>query len=162
MALFSSKTEKHHDAAKLAGTEKTSAKVEKKMTDAKKTAKAMRVTKTIQPAVTSPAVKVVKTPAVIAIPKTAAVSVIIAPHMTEKAGIQHESQNIYVFKVEGVATKGSVTKAVKAQFKVTPVKVNIINIPNRPITYRGRPSTASGFKKAMVFLKKGDKIEFAA
>ncbi len=152
MALFSTKTEKKHDAAKIAGAEKAT-----KVVKAKKPAKAK---KAIEGAVTSPAVKAAKTPAVVVSTKT--VSVIIAPHMTEKAGIQHEAQNIYTFKVLKEATKGSVTKAIKSQYKVTPVKVNIVNIPDRPITYRGRPSTSSGFKKAMVFLKKGDKIDFAA
>ena len=152
MALFSTKTEKKHDAAKIAGAEKAT-KVVKAKKPAKKAA--------IVPAVTSPAVKTAKAPAVVA-PKVAAVSVIIAPHMTEKAGIQHEKQNIYTFKVLGTATKGSITKAIKDAYKITPVKVNIVNIPDRPITYRGRPSVASGFKKAMVFLKKGDKIDFAA
>lgn len=151
MALFSSKTEKKHDAAKIAGAEKAS-----KAIKVKKAPKA----KAPLAAVTSPAVKTAKTPAVVAEAK--AVSVIIAPHMTEKAGLQNEAQNIYTFKVLNAATKGSVTKAIKSQYKVTPVKVNIINIPDRPITYRGRPSTSAGFKKALVFLKKGDKIEFTA
>ncbi|MEI6057446.1 MAG: 50S ribosomal protein L23 [bacterium] len=162
MALFSTKTEKKHDAAKIASAPKAT-KAVKKTTADKKAAKS----KPMEAAITSPAVKVVKatkvTKAEVAIaPVTKIVSVIIAPHMTEKAGIQHEALNVYTFKVLGTATKGSITKAIKSEYKVTPVKVNIVNIPDRPITYRGRPSTASGFKKAMVFLKKGDKIEFAA
>ena len=53
MALFSTKTEKKHDAAKIAGAEKAT-KVVKAKKPAKKAA--------IVPAVTSPAVKTAKAP----------------------------------------------------------------------------------------------------
>jgi large subunit ribosomal protein L23 len=157
MALFSSTTKKHHAAAKLEGTETPA-----------KTVKAKKAPKSapIQAPVTSSAVKPVKAGSLAKIdqvvPAAKPASIILSAHMTEKAGLQHEAQNIYTFKVADEATKGSIKKAVKAQYKVTPLKVNIVRIPNRPITYRGRMATQSGFKKALVFLKKGDKIEFAA
>ncbi len=86
--------------------------------------------------------------------------VVIRPHITEKAGIAAESKGVYTFRVSADATKTTVAKAIEAIYNVSPVKVNIINRSSRDVVVRGRQGKVSGFKKAMVFLKKGDKIEF--
>jgi ribosomal protein L23 len=49
---------------------------------------------------------------------------------------------------------------VKELYKVTPVKVNIINLPAKIVFTRGKSGRKAGVKKAVVYLKKGDKIEF--
>lgn len=85
----------------------------------------------------------------------------LTPRVTEKAGISSESHNIYVFEVEKIATKITVARAVKAAYKVSPIKVNIVNLPAKKVFVRGKFGTTSGVKKALVFLKKGDKIEIA-
>jgi large subunit ribosomal protein L23 len=82
------------------------------------------------------------------------------PRITEKAGIAGEA-NIYTFEVDKNATKGKIKQAVKELYKVTPVKVNIINLPVKNVFVRGKFGTQAGIKKALVFLKKGDKIEIA-
>jgi large subunit ribosomal protein L23 len=88
--------------------------------------------------------------------------VIIRPHITEKAAIK-TGDNTYVFEVSPRATKTEVAKAIAAIFKVIPRKVNIVSMAPRKVAQRqrrGPKGTKSGMKKAYVFLKKGDKIEF--
>ncbi len=87
-------------------------------------------------------------------------SVIVAPRITEKAVGQND-KNVYTFIVRRDATKYTVADAVKAIFKVTPVKVNIVNKSPRQFMSRskGRVQSEKGMKKAYVYLKKGDRID---
>lgn len=87
-------------------------------------------------------------------------SVIINPRVTEKA-VRQNDNNVYTFVVRRDATKFTVADAVKSLFKVTPVKVNIVNKTPRQFMSRskGRTVTQKGMKKAYVYLKKGDRIE---
>ncbi len=86
--------------------------------------------------------------------------IISRPRVTEKAGLLSE-MNVYTFEVAKTATKGKVKTAIAEMYKVTPVRVNIINLPRRKVFIRGRFGSQGGVKKALVFLKKGDKIEIA-
>ncbi len=86
--------------------------------------------------------------------------IIKKPRITEKSGIQAEMMGVYTFEVTDKANKKNVAKAVKELYKVTPVKVNITNLPAKVIFSRGKTGRKSGIKKAVVYLKKGDKIEF--
>lgn len=86
--------------------------------------------------------------------------IIKKPRITEKSGLQAESSNIYTFEVTAKANKKNVSKAIKEIYKVTPVKVNITNLPAKKVFSRGKTGRTSGVKKAVVYLKKGDKIEF--
>jgi len=85
-----------------------------------------------------------------------AVSVLI-PHITEKATFLGE-KNAYVFKVEPEFNKIMIRQAVKKQYNVEPAKVRIINIPGKMVFIRRRRAQKAGYKKAVVYLKKGDKI----
>jgi len=87
-------------------------------------------------------------------------SVIIKPRVTEKA-VRQNDQNVYTFIVRRDATKFTVADAVKALFKVTPVKVNIVNkTPRQSMSKsKGRKQMENGMKKAYVYLKKGDRID---
>lgn len=87
-------------------------------------------------------------------------SVIKNPRITEKAGIKSESQNVYTFEVTKDATKKNVGEAMKLIYKVTPIKINIVNLPAKNVTARGKKGVKQAVKKALVFLKKGDKIAF--
>jgi len=51
-----------------------------------------------------------------------------------------------------------VKQAVKKQYNVEPTKVRIINIPGKMVFIRRRRAQKAGYKKAVVYLKKGDKI----
>ena len=88
-------------------------------------------------------------------------SVLLNPRITEKASLLAES-NVYTFDVAPKTTKSEIAKAVKAAYKVTPLKVRTVTIPKKttaPRGRRGKPGTTGGGKKAYVYLKKGDKIE---
>lgn len=81
----------------------------------------------------------------------------LIPHITEKATFLGE-KDAYVFKVEPAFNKIMVRQAVKKQYNVEPVKVSIINIPGKTVFIRRRRAQRPGYKKAIVYLKKGDKI----
>ncbi len=86
-------------------------------------------------------------------------SVILRPRITEKSGILSQG-GVYTFEVTKGANKNSVASAVKALYKVIPVKVAILNNPARNVFIRGRRGVVPGVRKALVTLKKGDKIDF--
>jgi large subunit ribosomal protein L23 len=86
--------------------------------------------------------------------------IIKKPRITEKSGLQAEGFGVYTFEVTAEANKKNVAKAIKELYKVTPVKVNITHLPMKKIFSRGKNGQKSGVKKAVVYLKKGDKIEF--
>ena len=92
--------------------------------------------------------------------------IIKRPRITEKSGLQAEGTGsaegfaVYTFEVMAGANKKSVAKAIKEIYKVTPIKVNITNLPAKLVFSRGKNGRKSGVKKAVVYLKKGDKIEF--
>lgn len=86
--------------------------------------------------------------------------VLIKPRLTEKAARLGSTDNVYTFNVDQRANKIQIKKAIQQYHKVTPLKVNIIVNNPRPRSFRGKKGTMAGFKKAMVFLKKGDTIDF--
>jgi large subunit ribosomal protein L23 len=81
------------------------------------------------------------------------------PRVTEKSAILVE-KNAYTFEVASDATKPEVKAAIKAMYKVTPVRINMTAGTRKNIVRRGKPGVKTGSKKAVVHLKKGDKIEF--
>lgn len=87
--------------------------------------------------------------------------VILRPRITEKATILSEKNNVYVFEVNTKATKPLVEKAIRALYSVSPEKVTMVRNPAKSVVVRGKPGMKGGVKKAYVFLKKGEKIEFA-
>ncbi len=86
-------------------------------------------------------------------------SVIRNPRITEKAA-HISDQNVYTFDVAPGAGKIEIAKAVKAIYNLTPVKVNVSAIPTKRVFRATHIGVKRGGRKAYVFLKKGDKIEF--
>ena len=86
--------------------------------------------------------------------------VILNPRITEKAAMV-SGNNAFVFDVATRANKVQIKRAIIAQYKVTPLKVNVISQKPRKVMRRGRKVHQAGSKKAVVFLKKGDSIELA-
>ena len=80
------------------------------------------------------------------------------PIITEKATILSE-QNKTVFKVHEKANKKIIKKNIEKIFKVSVVKVNIINQKTKIKLKQGRKSYKTGYKKAIVTLKKGQSID---
>ena len=83
---------------------------------------------------------------------------IISPMVTEKSTNLSE-QNKIVFKVPSKANKKNLKKNIEKIFKVNVTKINIINKQNRIKITRGKKVRVSGFKKAIITLKKGQSID---
>ncbi|MEK7614563.1 MAG: 50S ribosomal protein L23 [Patescibacteria group bacterium] len=79
--------------------------------------------------------------------------------ITEKASLL-SGNNVYTFDVPKDFNKIEISKAIKAVYNVSPVQIRTLAVPAKNITYRGKPGVKQGGKKALVYLKKGDKIEF--
>ncbi len=83
------------------------------------------------------------------------------PRITEKSTKLSETDRpIYVFEVDSSANKHLVNLAIQEIYKVKPVKINVVNVKPKRVFNRGKWGKTSSFKKAVVYLKRGDKIEF--
>lgn len=84
--------------------------------------------------------------------------VLMEPWITEKT---HKAiaDNKYTFKVIRSATKKQVKLAIEGMYKVKVEKITVVNVKPKKKAYGRHEGTISGFKKATVTLKKGDKIE---
>ena len=80
------------------------------------------------------------------------------PIITEKATILSE-QNKTVFRVHEKANKNVIKKNIEKLFKVNVVKINIINQKTKIKMKQGKKSYKTGYKKAIVTLKKGQSID---
>ncbi len=67
-------------------------------------------------------------------------NILIRPHITEKATVSAE-------------------KSFKEKYKLSPVKIKTVTIPAKNVFVRGKKGKKSGYKKAYIYLKKGEKIE---
>lgn len=86
-------------------------------------------------------------------------TVLVKPWVTEKAALQANKTNTYVFEVSKDATKKSVIASIKDLYKITPIRVHLLAIPHKKVFRRGKVGMTGGGKKAYIHLKKGDKIE---
>ena len=86
--------------------------------------------------------------------------VIMRPHITEKSTNLSSQNNVYAFRVSGKANKAMIKRAVEELYKVTVEKVAVISMPPKKRFVLGKFGTKPGYKKALVYLKEGDKIEF--
>jgi large subunit ribosomal protein L23 len=83
---------------------------------------------------------------------------ILSPLVTEKTTNMSE-QNKIVFKVPSSANKKNLKTNIEKIFKVNITKINIINKQSRTKLARGKKVKVSGFKKAVITLKKGQSID---
>ena len=83
---------------------------------------------------------------------------ILSPVVTEKSTNLSELNKI-TFKVPDDANKKNLKKNIEKIFKVNVTKINIINKQNRVKVTRGKKVRVSGFKKAIITLKKGQSID---
>lgn len=84
--------------------------------------------------------------------------IILKPLVSEKS-VKGMDALKYSFKVDKKANKIEIKKAVEEIFKVKVDKVNISYIPGKRKWWRGKLSWTSNWKKAVVTLKPGNKIE---
>lgn len=87
--------------------------------------------------------------------------VIKNPRITEKATFISEKNNVYTFDVATNSNEREIKGAIKAIYNVEPIKVNVVNKKGQLVFQRGKLGKRPLSKKAYVYLKKGDKIEFA-
>ncbi|HRU39776.1 MAG TPA: 50S ribosomal protein L23 [Candidatus Goldiibacteriota bacterium] len=85
--------------------------------------------------------------------------IIKKPSLTEKSGLVREKGNFYTFQVEKTATKKQIKKAIEGLFKVHVERVNTVMMPGKAKRFGRSVSAAVKFKKAIVKLKKDEKIE---
>jgi len=83
---------------------------------------------------------------------------ILTPLVTEKS-TNLSVQNKVIFKVPNRTNKINLKKNIEKIFKVNVTKINIINKQPRKKTVRGKKINVSGYKKAIITLKKGQNID---
>ena len=81
------------------------------------------------------------------------------PLITEK-NTTLQAQGKYAFEVAGEANKHQIKQAVEKAFKVEVTAVNVMTMPGKKRRVGGRQVLTQSWKKAIVTLKPGDKIEF--
>jgi len=86
--------------------------------------------------------------------------IIKKPLVTEKGTLAQQSANQYFFAVDTRATKYDVRSAVEAVFKVKVEDVRTMNVPGKFKRVGKSAGRTSAWKKAIVTLKEGDRIEF--
>jgi len=90
--------------------------------------------------------------------------ILLKPILTEKLTSQEEPLNRYGFLVERSANKVQIKKAVEEMYGVTVDSVNTMRYAGKNKSRFTRAGLIAGrgnhFKKAMVTLRKGEKIDF--
>jgi large subunit ribosomal protein L23 len=87
--------------------------------------------------------------------------IIDRPVITERATLAAEQDKV-IFRVKLTASKGEVKEAVEALFKVKVKKVNTTITGGKNKRFKGHAGVRSDYKKAIVTLEKGQKIDIAA
>lgn len=94
--------------------------------------------------------------------REALMTVLLAPHVTEKTSLATQNHNQYVFRVRRDATKTDIKRAVELMFEV---KVEGVQVANEPGKHRrtGRiAGRTQDWKKAYVSLAQGQTIDYEA
>mgnify|MGYP001613750039 FL=1 len=85
-------------------------------------------------------------------------SILLKVLVTEKIA-RLGDKGVYAFGVSNFATKISVAKAIKARYGVLPRSVRMMNVRGKYVRYGRSEGRRADWKKAMVFLKEGDRID---
>lgn len=86
-------------------------------------------------------------------------SLLIRPRVTEKATELGTNKNVYVFEVPRSVSKPQIKKVIFDLYKVSPVKIATVKIPEKKFFIRGKSGKRGAGKKVYVYLKKEDKLE---
>lgn len=84
-------------------------------------------------------------------------TILVRPVLSEKTNNMREAGK-YVFKVDARANKIQIKEAVRRLFKVTPLSCNVMKVAGKPKRLRYRAGTTPTWKKAVVTIKKDEKI----
>ncbi len=86
-------------------------------------------------------------------------AVLRRPLITEK-NTMLQAQGKYAFEIAREANKPQIKQAVEKAFKVKVLAVNVMTVPGKTRRVGRRQVLTQSWKKAIVTLKPGDKIEF--
>jgi large subunit ribosomal protein L23 len=89
-------------------------------------------------------------------------SVLIAPHVTEKSSLAMQNHNQYTFRVRRDATKTDIKKAVELMFDVKVAGVQVVNEPGKSRRFGQHAGRTQDWKKAYVSLAEGQSIDYEA
>jgi large subunit ribosomal protein L23 len=89
-------------------------------------------------------------------------SVLIAPHVTEKTSLAMQNHNQYTFRVRRDATKTDVKKAVELMFDVKVAGVRVVNEVGKSRRFGKTVGRTQDWKKAYVSLAGGQTIDYEA
>jgi large subunit ribosomal protein L23 len=89
-------------------------------------------------------------------------SVLIAPHVTEKTSLAMQNHNQYTFRVRREATKNDIKKAVEMMFDVKVAGVQVVNEPGKQRRFGRIAGRTQDWKKAYVSLNEGQTIDYEA
>lgn len=85
--------------------------------------------------------------------------ILVSPHVTEKSTTLSD-RSVYIFKVGRNSTKPQIKKAVGELYRVNVRSVNVVNQKPKVRIFRRVKGRKPGYKKAIVALSSGQKIEF--
>ena len=85
--------------------------------------------------------------------------IIQEPLITEKMTKESEKLGKYAFRVHPKANKKEVQSAIEKIFNVHVTRVNTLNNAGKWRRVRSQPGKTADWKKAIVTLKKGEKID---
>ncbi|MBW1786490.1 MAG: 50S ribosomal protein L23 [Deltaproteobacteria bacterium] len=86
--------------------------------------------------------------------------IIKEPHVTEKATLQKELSNQITFKVHKKANKVQIKQAVELLLKAKVIEVKTMNVKGKNRRLGRNVGKRPDWKKAMVKLAPGEKVEF--
>jgi large subunit ribosomal protein L23 len=87
-------------------------------------------------------------------------TILLAPHVSEKSARASEQANQVVFRVRRDATKPEIKAAIELMFEVKVDSVNVVNAEGKVKRFGQRFGRRSDFKKAYVRLAEGQNIDF--
>lgn len=91
----------------------------------------------------------------------AAYTIVLNPVISEKGTDLSQRENRVVFRVDSRANKIEIRKAIEELYPVKVTSVNTLRVKGKPKRMRAQLGQTSAWKKAVVTLREGDKIEFA-
>ena len=89
-------------------------------------------------------------------------SVLIAPHVTEKTSLAMQNHNQYTFRVRREASKTDIRKAIELMFDVKVTGVQVVNEPGKARRFGRTAGRTQDWKKAYVSLSSGQTIDYEA
>ena len=89
-------------------------------------------------------------------------SVLVAPHVTEKTTQALQQHNQYTFRVRRDASRFEVRAAVELMFDVKVAAVQVVNEPGKARRFGKTPGRTQDWKKAYVRLVAGQSIDYEA